>query len=74
MNLLIVNHLFTYDINITNRINFYRSMSIHSTFPPGKDRISTYLQRLNIHVWQSRVEIEHYSVAYFARIAAFEAL
>ena len=27
-----------------------------------------------IHMWQSRVEIEHYSVAYFARIAAFEAL
>ena len=26
------------------------------------------------HVWQSRVEIEHYSVAYFDRIAAFEAL
>ena len=26
------------------------------------------------HVWQSRVEIEHYSVAYFNRIAAFEAL
>ena len=27
-----------------------------------------------IYMWQSRVEIEHYSVAYFARIAAFEAL
>ena len=27
-----------------------------------------------IQMWQSRVEIEHYSVAYFARIAAFEAL
>ena len=26
------------------------------------------------YVWQSRVEIEHYSVAYFNRIAAFEAL
>ena len=26
------------------------------------------------YVWQSRVEIELYSVAYFARIAAFEAL
>ena len=25
-------------------------------------------------MWQSQVEIEHYSVAYFARIAAFEAL
>ena len=25
------------------------------------------------HMWQSRVEIEHYSVAYFARIAAFKA-
>jgi len=30
--------------------------------------------RNQIHMWQSRVEIEHYSVAYFARIAAFEAL
>jgi len=28
----------------------------------------------NMDVWQSRVEIEHYSVAYFARIASFEAL
>ena len=28
----------------------------------------------NIHLWQSRVEIEHYSVAYFYRITAFEAL
>ena len=26
------------------------------------------------YMWQSRVEIEHYSVAYFDRIAAFEAL
>ena len=25
-------------------------------------------------MWQSRVEIEHYSVAYFQRITAFEAL
>ena len=25
-------------------------------------------------MWQSRVEIEHYSIAYFERIAAFEAL
>ena len=26
------------------------------------------------HMWQSRVKIEHHSVAYFARITAFEAL
>ena len=25
-------------------------------------------------MWQSQVEIEHYSVAYFARITAFEVL
>ena len=25
-------------------------------------------------MWQSQVEIEHYSVAYFARIAVFKAL
>jgi len=29
---------------------------------------------LQTQLWQSRVEIEHYSVAYFDRIAAFEAL
>ena len=29
---------------------------------------------LKLHMWQSRVESEHYSVAYFDRIAAFEAL
>ena len=29
---------------------------------------------LNWHMWQSRVDIEGYSVAYFDRIAAFEAL
>ena len=28
---------------------------------------------LHSHLWQSRVEIEGYSVAYFDRIAAFEA-
>ena len=27
---------------------------------------------LMLHVWQSRVEIEHYSVVYFTRITAFE--
>ena len=27
-----------------------------------------------IYMWQSRVEIEHYSVAYFDRVAAFKAL
>ena len=26
------------------------------------------------YMWQSQVEIEHYSVVYFARIASFEAL
>ena len=29
---------------------------------------------IHIHMWQSQVEIEHYSVAYFAHIAVFEAL
>ena len=28
----------------------------------------------NSHMWQSRVEIEHYFVAYFSRITVFEAL
>ena len=27
-----------------------------------------------LYMWQSRVEIEHYSVAYFHRFTAFEAL
>ena len=27
-----------------------------------------------LYMWQSRVEIEHYSVAYFDRIAVFKAL
>ena len=30
--------------------------------------------RFSIHMWQSQVEIEHYSVAYFDHIAAFKAL
>ena len=35
---------------------------------------SPHQNLLESHMWQSRVEIEHYSVAYFARIAAVEAL
>ena len=27
---------------------------------------------MHVHVWQSRVEVEGYSVAYFDRIAVFE--
>ena len=27
-----------------------------------------------VHMWQSRVEIEHYSVVYFNRIITFEML
>ena len=32
-----------------------------------------YVCMPDIHMWQSRVEIEGYSVAYFDRIAVFEA-
>ena len=32
------------------------------------------IQGKETYMWQSRVEIEHYSIAYFDRIAAFEAL
>ena len=32
------------------------------------------LELSNQYMWQSRVNIEHYSVAYFDRIAVFEAL
>ena len=38
--------------------------------------ISTLLGHMHMHtyMWQSWVEIEHYSVAYFAHIAVFKAL
>ena len=29
---------------------------------------------MSIHMWQSQVEIEHYSVAYFNRVTVFETL
>ena len=44
--------------------------SLHVTWTCGGCRGSS----AQLHMWQSRVEIEHYSVAYFDRIAAFEAL
>ena len=31
-------------------------------------------KKVKIYMWQFRVEIEHYSVAYFACIAGFKAL
>ena len=33
-----------------------------------------YIHMSNSHMWQSRVEIEGYSVAYFDRIDVFKAL
>ena len=30
--------------------------------------------KVEIHVWQSRIEIEYYSVAYFERITEFDTL
>ena len=43
--------------------------------PGNEARNLVYHVKLNVlYMWQSQVEIEHYSVAYFARIAAFEAL
>ena len=35
---------------------------------------SLKLNRKGMYMWQSRVEIEHYFIAYFDRIAAFEPL
>jgi len=32
------------------------------------------MDKAKSYMWQSRVEIEHYSVAYFERITAFKAL
>ena len=37
--------------------------------------IHTYVHNyVYIYMWQSRVEIQHYSVAYFDRVIVFEAL
>ena len=36
--------------------------------------VYVWLSSVHIHLWQSRVEIEHYSVAYFGCGTAFEAL
>ena len=40
---------------------------------PSTPLKSTIGVRKEQHMWQSRVEIEGYSIAYFDRIAAFEA-
>ena len=32
------------------------------------------MRAMRTHMWQSRVEIEYYSVAYFDRVTTFEAL
>ena len=37
----------------------------------SRPNMNRCIVQVNSHMWQSRVEIEHYSVAYFARIAAF---
>ena len=36
--------------------------------------VKTCTVKITNHMWQSQVEIEHYSVAYFNCITAFEAL
>ena len=43
------------------------SLGQMSTLVPG------VIMNCKLHMWQSRVEIEGYSVAYFERIVAFEA-
>ena len=35
---------------------------------------SLYFNSLHIHVWQSRVEIEYYSIAYFDSVTMFKVL
>ena len=43
----------------------------------GVINVDTYRLKMGLymkHVWQSRVEIKHHSVAQFNRITAFEAL
>ena len=32
------------------------------------------MRAMRTHMWQSRVEIEYYSIAYFDRVTTFEAL
>ena len=40
----------------------------------GSTALINYIDLIYYNMWHSRVEIEHYSIAYFERIAAFEAL
>ena len=50
-------------------------MCMHMGILSGEWYIHTYVYiPCWIHMWQSRVEIEHCSVAYFDHITAFEAL
>ena len=40
-----------------------------------KERLPPFIGRLvRCYTWQSRVEIEHYSIAYFDCVTAFKAL
>ena len=59
----------TYDIP-SHKFTFLRKIGISR----GKVHIPKYNGHLCMHMWQSRVEIKHYSVAYFDRITVFEAL
>ena len=37
-------------------------------------QVQTTKMKELLYMWQSRVEIEHYSIAYFDRVTVFEAL
>ena len=49
-------------------------VSDEGTVPVIYHKCQRHLDMYTVHMWQSRVEVEGYSVAYFDRIAAFEAL
>ena len=51
---------------------YSRQEQILKVFP--YQALYSILESEMLYFWQSRVEIEHYSVAYFARIAVFQAL
>ena len=62
-------HVHTFHVG---QIHIHTSYILVCVFYLG-DGINIYMT-IKLTMWQSRVKIEHYSVAYFARIAVFEVL
>ena len=66
MSTSLVNH---YQANLQGYRTCTGVAKIELSASPSKNTFAVY-----IYMWQSQVEIEHYSIAYFAHIAVFEAL